>query len=190
VREAQPGESLIDDGMRQGLLDGFPNDIPLTVLAGDTTYYAYAATRRPNLTILPLAAVANALPAIADTNIIVDGLAALADPGALMRDLLRVTAGARVFALVSNGAFGADLLNFLAGDAWAGSHPLVAADIDALFADTGWRAVDRIPLIDRSVTRGPIPYTVSNRGITLKVTTPEIAERLSTAGFVVIVDPQ
>jgi hypothetical protein len=67
---------------------------------------------------------------------------------------------------------------------------LVAADLNALFADTGWLAVERIPLIDRSVTHGPIPYTVSNRGVTLKVTTAEVAERLSTAGFVIIVDPQ
>jgi hypothetical protein len=181
---------LIDDGMRQGLLDGFPSDIPITVLVSGTAYYAHAATQRSNLTVLSLAAVAAAMPAIADTNIIVDGLGALAEPAAMMHDLLRATSGARVFALVSNGAYGTDLLNFLAGDAFAGPHPLVAADLNALFADTGWLAVERIPLIDRSVTHGPIPYTVSNRGVTLKVTTAEVAERLSTAGFVIIVDPQ
>jgi hypothetical protein len=176
--------------MRLGLLNRFPSAVPVTILAAGTEFYAWAATQRAGLTLLPLASDAAPLPAIGDTNLIVDGLDALADPVALLRDLRRATSGARVFALVSNGAYGADLLNFLAGDALAAAHPLVAGDLEALFAAGGWQAVERIPLIDRTIAHGPIPYAVSNRGVALMVTSAEIAERLSTAGFFVIADPQ
>jgi len=66
----------------------------------------------------------------------------------------------------------------------------VAADVDALFAGNGWRPVECIPLIDRSVAHGPIPYAISKLGIAVKVTSAEIAERLSTAAFFVVADPQ
>jgi hypothetical protein len=91
---------------------------------------------------------------------------------------------------VSHAAYSVTLLNFLAGDALPSEHPLAGSDIDALFTGSGWRLVDRSPLIDRKVAHGPIPYAVSDRGITLKVSSPEIAERLSTAGFVVVADAQ
>ena len=175
--------------MRLGLINRFPNTLPVTVLATGTQFYAWAATQREGLTLLPLVPAA-ALPPIGDANVIVDGLDALADPAARLRDLRRAAANARVFALVSNGAYGADLLNFLAGDGFAAAHPLVAGDLEALFAEGGWTAADCIPLIDRTIAHGPIPYAVSNRGVAVMVTSAEIAERLSTAGFFVIADPQ
>lgn len=174
--------------MRQGLLDQFPGDVPITVLASGTDFYERAETRRAGLTLLPLAADA-VLPAIGG-NVIVDGLDLLADPAAALRELRRASVAARVFALVSHAAYGVTLLNFLAGDTLAAAHPMVASEIDELFANSGWHAVTRSALIDRSIAHGPIPYAVSNRGVTVTVTSPEIAERLSTAGFVVVADPK
>lgn len=187
MRETEPGESLIDDGMRQGLLEQFPGDVPITVLAFGTDFYERAATRRAGLTLLPLAIDA-ALPAIGG-SVIVDGLDLLTDPAVALRELRRASVAARVFALVSNAAYGVTVLNFLAGDTLAAAHPLVAAEIDELFAGSGWHVVTRSELIDRGTAHGPVPYGVSNRGVTVTVTSPEIAERLSTAGFVVVADP-
>jgi hypothetical protein len=174
--------------MRQGLLDQFPGDVPITVLAFGTDFYERAATRRAGLTLLPLAADA-ALPAIGG-SVIVDGLDLLADPASALRELRRASVTSRVFALVSNAACGTTLLNFLAGGTLAAARPMVASEIDELFAQSGWHVVTRSELIDRSIAHGPIPYPVSNRGVTVTVTSPEIAERLSTAGFVVVADPK
>ncbi len=175
--------------MRQGLLDQFPGSVPLTVVATGTGYYAYASTLRPGLTLLPLAPD-TPLAKIADPDVILDGLDTLADPAAFLRALRRQGLVKRVFALVSNGAYGVTLLKFLAGDAIAAAHPLVAADLAALFAESGWCVIDLIALIDQSVSHGPIPYAVTDRDVTVKVTTPEIAERLSAAGYLVVADPQ
>jgi hypothetical protein len=180
---------LIDDGMRQGLLDQFPGSVPLTVVVAGTDFYKHALTRRPGLTLLPLVDDV-ALPANADPNVIVDGLDALDEPLTALRALRRPGTVARMYALVSNGAYGVTLLKFLACDAHAAAHPLVAADLPDLFAESGWCLVDRIAMVDQSVAHGPIPYAVTERDVSLKVTTPEIAERLSTAGFLVIADPQ
>jgi len=173
--------------MRQGLLDQFPADAPLTVLATGTDFYQRASERRPGLTLLPLAS--GALDPIGG-NVIVDGLDRVADPAAALRELRRASTAARVFALVSNAAYSVTLLNFLAGDPFALEHPLVAAEIDELFAESGWSVMARSELINRSIAHGPLPYAVSNRGVSVTVSTPEIAERLSTAGFVVIADPK
>jgi hypothetical protein len=176
--------------MRLGLLDQFPSGVPITVLSTGTQLYAREAPQRPNLTLLPLTSDGAAMEAIADPNALLDGLDLLADPLAALRALRRVPAVLRIFALVSHAAYSVTLLKFLAGDALAAAHPLAGGDIDALFLQSGWRLVDRSPLIDRKVAHGPIPYAVSDRGVTLKVASPEIAERLSTAGFVVVADAQ
>ena len=175
--------------MRAGLLDQFPSEVPITVLATGTDFYARAAAKRAGLTLLPLAE-AGARPAIADANVIIDGLDLIADPVAALRELRRTTTGIRVFALISNGAYSVTLLNFLAGDELRAAHPLVAADLEPLFAQGGWRVVDRSALVDRSIAHGPIPYAVSNRGFSVTVTSAEIGERLTTAGFLVVADPQ
>jgi hypothetical protein len=181
---------LIDDGMRQGLLDQFPSAVPITVLATGTDFYVRASARRTGLTLLPLGSATAGMPAIGDGNVIVDGLDLLAEPATALRAVRGATSNARIFALVSHAAYWVTLLKFLAGDALATAHPFLAADVDALFAEGGWRAVDRIALVDRSIGHGPIPYAVSNRGVTLTVTSAEIAERVSTAGFFIIADPQ
>jgi len=176
--------------MRQGLLDGIPDDVTITVLAAGTDFYALAARRRPGLTVLALAADPAGIPSISDASVIVDGLDRIADPAAVLRNVRRATSRTRVFALVSNGAYGADLLNFLAGDRSSLAHPMVADEVEELFAASGWQPVDRVPLIDRSIAHGPIPYAVSNRGVGFVVATAEIGERTSTAGYVIVADAQ
>jgi hypothetical protein len=175
--------------MRAGLLDQFPASVPITVVATGTNFYAYATTRRTGLTLLPLA-VGEPLPPIADSNVIVDGLDLLDDPAAALRELRRATSSSRVFALVSNGAYGTTLLRFLAGGSLPAAHPLVAAEIEPLFTAGGWTMRDRTPLLDRSIAHGPVPYAMTEGGITLAIATEKVAERLSTAGFLVIADPQ
>jgi hypothetical protein len=173
--------------MRQGLLDQFPNAVSITVLAAGTGFYARAAAQREGLSVLPLAA--DAVPLILDAHLIVDGLDTLPDPAAALRAVRSATSTARLFALVAHAAYGVTLLKFLAGDALAGAHPLTGEDVDALFAGNGWKPVDRIPLIDRSFVHGPIPYAISNYGIAVKISSAEVAERLSTAAFFVVADP-
>ena len=174
--------------MRLGLLDQFPSGVPITVLSTGTQLYAREAPQRPNLTLLTLTSDGAVLAKIAGPNVLLDGLDLLPDPVAALRALRRVPTVLRIFALVSHAAYSVTLLKLLAGDKLSAAHPLAGADIDALFAQSGWRLVDRSPLIDRKVAHGPIPYAVSDRGVTLKVSSPEVAERPGTAGFVVVAD--
>jgi hypothetical protein len=179
---------VIDDGMRRGLLGQFPAGVPLTVFAAGTAFYTGIATERPATTVLPLDGGAP-LPPVGDTNVIVDGLHAVPDPGRALDATRRVTSGARVFALVANAAYAVAVANFLAGEEVAAGHPIVAAGVDELFAANGWRVIDRVPLIDRQIAGAVLPFTITVRDMIFTVTSAEIAERMSSAGFLVVADP-
>ncbi len=174
--------------MRRGLLAQFPAGIPLTVLVAGSAFYRDAARERPRMTVLALDDGV-ALPPIGDTNVLLDGLHAVADPGRILSALRGATNGARVFALVANAAYVVAVANFLAGGALATGHPIVAADVGELFGANGWRTIDRVPLVDRQVANDALPYTVTVRDIRFTVTSAEIAERISAAGFLIVADP-
>jgi hypothetical protein len=179
---------MIDDTMRRGLLDSFPN-VAVTVLATRPQFYALEATRRPQLGVRVIDP-AGVLAPIADPNVIVDGLSELVDPVAFLRAVRGATNGARLFALVANAAYGIFLANFLAGETLGPAHPLVEAEVEPLFTASGWQPLDRIPLLDRSAAGATIPYSIEFRGVVLIAATAEMSTRLSTTGFLVIADPQ
>ncbi len=171
--------------MRRGLLGQFPADVPLTVFTADASPYESLAAGRA-LTILPLGGT---VPAPVAGNVIIDGLDAIDAPAGALRALRDAAPEARLFALVANAAYAPALARFLAGEPAARDRPLVAADLEPFFASAGWRAVDRIPLIDRRAVDAAIPYTLAAGDVTFTITSGEMAERMGTAGFLVVADP-
>jgi hypothetical protein len=179
---------MIDDGMRRGLLAQFSADIPITALVSGAPFYHDAAAHR-RLDVVPLEDVATRPPAHLSPHVIIDGLDALPDPAAALRNVRSAASPVRVFALVANAVYASTLGAFVAGERMARSRPLVATDLDALFADTGWHEVERIPLVDRALAAAAIPSTIAVGSVTFTLTSPEVAARLTTAGYFVIADP-
>ncbi len=176
--------------MRRGLLGQFAADVPITALVSGAPFYHGLAAERPSLTLVLLEQLAGGERIAPAGNVIVDGLDALDDPAAALRALREAAPNVRLFVLIGNAAYAPTLAAFVAGGRMAAARPLVAADIDVLFAASGWHEAERVPLVDRTLAHAALPYTIAIGGVTFTVTSPEMAARLSTAGYLIIADPR
>jgi hypothetical protein len=179
---------MIDDALRRSFLRSFPATVAVTVIATRPTAYLLEGQQRPGLTVHAIDAAGTGAIA-AGTTVVVDDLADLTDPAALLAHVRDAVPRARLFALASNAAYAPTLARFTAGAPFPLACALVAAELPALFARANYRTLSCTPVAARADDR-PLPYHVVEAGVVFDVASAAEAERLGAAGYLVVADPQ
>jgi hypothetical protein len=120
--------------------------------------------------------------------VIVDDLADVGDPETLLSAIRGAAPRSRLFGLASNAAHYGTLGRFLGGEPFAFASALVRPDLERVFERARWRAIDISPILDRGApgTAGQLRAA----GVVFDADTLAVAERLRTAGYLVVADPQ
>jgi hypothetical protein len=182
---------VIDSTLRAAVLANFPPGASLVVAAPIATGFAALVAARSDgtrFTELPLGGFEGDADMPAMTNMLVEGLDALDDPGEFLRKLSQRAPDARLFALVANAAYVNGLSSLFTGASPSSGHPLVLAELEPLLARSGWRTLAINAIADESIPVGRLPLDLSTSLFTLKVADGAMLERVRIRAFLVIAD--
>lgn len=186
---------MIVPGVRRSVLGQFPRGTPLLIAASDPHDFLGLASELADPAIVVTALSSDATPhhpvLATIPHLLLDGIDDLEDVTALLAALHGAARVARLFALVSNAAHVRGLGAFAAGTSFARAHPLVRAELEALFSTAGWPPLAITPIYDPTLAApAAFPADVSTAGFTLRVDDREAFERVGTAAFIVVADRQ
>jgi hypothetical protein len=174
---------VIDDAARQAVLAMTAPDERIAVFAAQPDAYRPLLAARAGVTIVAL----DAAPAGAAgyTTAVIEGLDAVDDPRERLSAVAAAVPGARVIALVANGAFALAIDALVAGEAWPG-HALTEGELAPLFDAAGLDTLSVTPVLGGTVRLPELPIDVATGHMKIRIDTTAVLARLQIAAYVVV----
>ena len=184
---------MITNALRSKVLAGFPRGTPVVVAAADPVPYAELVAARSDPALVLVAFTGEELPAderLAEApHVLLEGLDTVEDPVRLLANVAARAPAARLFGFVANAAHVRSLAAAFSGEFPRGGHPLVRAELEPLFRAAGWAPLAVTPVADATIVlpHDP-PFTFRLDEIAIRIEDDPMAERCTTAAFVVAAD--